>query len=147
MGQEVKNYINCQSKHGLSDSSVTTRKFLTWGSQEQKMCTFLGLKVKSAICDGTPTTCTPNVVNMSAQVFRDPKSLNRIEISLFVKFLLTFDWFQGSAPQRVGVDGWGWDSVRVFGGVLHIHAQAHTCTRVYMHTCINMIISCKWLLL
>ena len=55
------------------------------------MCTFLGLKVKSAICDRTPPTCTPNVVNMNAQVFRDPKSSNRIEISQFVKFLLTFD--------------------------------------------------------
>ena len=54
MGQEVKNYINGQSKHGLSDSSVKTGKFLTWGSQEQKMCTFLDLKVKSAICDGIP---------------------------------------------------------------------------------------------
>ena len=66
-------------------------KFLTWGSQEQKICKFLGLKVKSAICDGTPPTCAPNVVNMNAQVFRDAKSSNRIEISRFVKFLLTFD--------------------------------------------------------
>ena len=56
------------------------------------MCTFLGLKVKSAICDRTPPpTCTPNVVNMNVQVFRDPKSSNRIEISRFVKFLLTLD--------------------------------------------------------
>ena len=63
------------------------------------MCTFLGLKVKSAICDRTPPpTCTPNVVNMNAQVFRDPKSSNRIDISRFIKFLLTFDWFQGSTP-------------------------------------------------
>ena len=56
MGQEVKNHIDCRSKHGLSDSSVKTGKFLPWGSQEQKMCTFLHLKVKSAICDGTPPT-------------------------------------------------------------------------------------------
>ena len=55
------------------------------------MCTFFGLKVQSAIFDRTPPTCTPNVVNMNVQVFRDPKSLNRIEISRFVKFLLTFD--------------------------------------------------------
>ena len=55
------------------------------------MCTFFSLKVKSAICDRTPHTYTPNVVNMNAQVFRDPKSSNRIEISRFVKFLLTFD--------------------------------------------------------
>ena len=55
------------------------------------MCTFLGLEVKSATCDRTPPTCTPNVVNMNAQVFRDPKSSNRIEISRFIKFLLTSD--------------------------------------------------------
>ena len=29
MGQEVKNYINGQSKYGLLDSSVKTGKFLT----------------------------------------------------------------------------------------------------------------------
>ena len=54
MGQEVKNYIRCQSKHGLSDSSVKTGKFLTGGLQEQKLCTFLGKKVKNAICEGRP---------------------------------------------------------------------------------------------
>ena len=54
MGQEVKNHIDCQSKHGLSDSSVKTENILTGGIQEQKMCTFLGLKVKYTICDGTP---------------------------------------------------------------------------------------------
>ena len=54
MGQEVKNHIDCQSKDGLSDSSVKTEKILTGGTQEGKMCTFLGLKVKYAICDGTP---------------------------------------------------------------------------------------------
>ena len=54
MGQEIKNHINCQSKHSLSDSSVKTGKFLTGGTQEQKMCTFLGLKVKYASCDRTP---------------------------------------------------------------------------------------------
>ena len=51
MDQEVKNHINCQSKHGLSDSSV--KSFLPGGSQEQKICTFLAPKVKNAICDGT----------------------------------------------------------------------------------------------
>ena len=45
--------MDCQSKHGLSDSSVKTGKFLSEGSQEQKMCTFLGPKVKYAICDRT----------------------------------------------------------------------------------------------
>ena len=47
-------HINCQSNHGLSDSSVKTGNFLTGGSQEQKIsCTFLGPKVKNAISDGT----------------------------------------------------------------------------------------------
>ena len=40
MGQEVKNYINGQSKHGLSDTSEKTGKVLPGGSQEQKACTF-----------------------------------------------------------------------------------------------------------
>ena len=46
MGQEVKNHISFQPKHGLSDSSVKTGTFLPGGSQEQKMCTFLGPKSK-----------------------------------------------------------------------------------------------------
>ena len=46
---KVKNHINCQSKHGLSDSSVKTGKFLPGDSQEQKMCTFLGPKVKNML--------------------------------------------------------------------------------------------------
>ena len=62
MGQEVKNHVNCQSEHGLSDSSVKTGIFLPGGPQEQKMCTFLGSKVKNAICDGTTPTCTPNLI-------------------------------------------------------------------------------------
>ena len=33
MGQEVKNHIECQSKHGLSDSSAKTEKFLTGSTQ------------------------------------------------------------------------------------------------------------------
>ena len=33
MGWEVKYHVNCQFKHGLSDSSVKTVKFLTAGSQ------------------------------------------------------------------------------------------------------------------
>ena len=86
MGQEVKNHISCQSKDGLLDSSAKTGTFLTGGSQEQKMCTFLDPKVKKAICDGTPPTYTPSVVYISVQVFRDPKSSNRIEISQFFKF-------------------------------------------------------------
>ena len=68
---------------------------------------------------------------MNAQVFRDPKSSNRIEISRFIKFLLTFDWFQGFTPWGVG----GWDSVRVFGGVPH--ACAHMHMHAHMHAYMN----------
>ena len=46
MGQEVKKDINCQSYHGLSGSGVKTGKLLPDVSREQKICTFLGLKVK-----------------------------------------------------------------------------------------------------
>ena len=42
---------------------------------------FLGPKVQNAICDGTPSACTLNLVYMSAEVFRDQKSSNRIELS------------------------------------------------------------------
>ena len=62
MGEEVKNHISCQSKHSLSDSSVKTGNFLPGGSQEQKTCTFLDLKVKNAIGDGITPTCTPNLI-------------------------------------------------------------------------------------
>ena len=46
MGQEVKNHIDCQSKHGLSDSSVKTEKILTGGTQEQKLVYIFGPKSK-----------------------------------------------------------------------------------------------------
>ena len=52
----------------------------------------------------------------------------------FVKFLVTFDWFQGSPLWGVGVGGWGWDSVRVFGG-----CPMHVCTCTYMHAFV-----CVW---
>ena len=54
MDWEVKNLLRCQSKHGLMGSSAKTGKSLPRKSQEQKICTFLGLKHKSAIWDGTP---------------------------------------------------------------------------------------------
>ena len=73
--------MNCQSKYGLSDSSVKTGKFLPGGSQEQKN-TFLGPKVKNAIFNGTP--CTPNLIYMSAGKCRGPKSSNRIELSRII---------------------------------------------------------------
>ena len=46
MGQEVKKDINCQSYHGLSGSGVKTGKLLPDVSREQKICTFLGQKLK-----------------------------------------------------------------------------------------------------
>ena len=65
MGQEVKNHISCQSKHGLSDCSVKTGTFLPGDSQEQKICTFLGQKVKNAICDGTTPPHLPTKPNVN----------------------------------------------------------------------------------
>ena len=78
---------------------------------------------------GHPPTCTPNVVYMSAQVFRDPKSLNRIQISRFVQFLLTD--FRGPPP-------WGWEWVDG-GGTLSeclrgaLHMCAHACMHKHAH--------------
>ena len=49
---------------------------------------------KSKICYlwwDTPPTCTPSVVYMSAQMFRDPKSSNRIQISKINKNLTNQD--------------------------------------------------------
>ena len=73
--------MNCQSKHGLSDSHVKTGKFLPGGSQEQKTCTVLGPKAKNAICDRTSPTCRSNLIYMSAGKCRGPKSSNGIELS------------------------------------------------------------------
>ena len=53
MGLEVKNPLRAQSKYGLMGSSAKTGKFFIGGSQEQKGCTFLGPKHKSAIWDRT----------------------------------------------------------------------------------------------
>ena len=88
---------------------------------------------------GRPPTCTPNVVNMHAQVFRYPKSSNRIEISQFVKFLWNFNWFQGPPPWGGGGGG-GWMWVGLCQGVwgvphthAHMHMQACACARAYMY--------------
>ena len=67
---------------------MKTGKFLHGGSQDQKTCTFLGQKVKIAICDGTPRTCRSNLIYMSAGKCRGPKSLNAIELSQFVQVLM-----------------------------------------------------------
>ena len=93
MGWEVKSHISCQSKHGLMGSSMKRGNFLPRCSQERKML-LLGPKHKNAISDGTSPTCTPNLVYMSAGVFRDQKSSNRIELSWLVLDLLIYRWFQ-----------------------------------------------------
>ena len=85
IGSGGQNHIDCQSKHGLSHSSVKTGKLLPGGSQEQKTCTFLGPKVKNAICNGT----TPHLhTKHNLGKCRGPKSSNRIELSQFVQVLL-----------------------------------------------------------
>ena len=89
MGQEVKNHTDCQSKHGLLDSSVKTEKFLTAGTQDQKMCTFLGLKGKYAICDGTPHVHTKCSLYECTNVQRSKifKQSSKILIrSIFIDF-------------------------------------------------------------
>ena len=54
MGLDVKNPLRAQFKYGLMGSSAKTGKNFIRGSQEQKRCTFLGPKHKSAIWDRTP---------------------------------------------------------------------------------------------
>ena len=90
MGQDVKNHIDCQSKNGLSDSSVKVKKFLTRATQKQNMCIFLGLKVKYDICDGRPlhlhTKCSlyecTNV--QRSKIFK--QNLNILIRSIFIDF-------------------------------------------------------------
>ena len=88
MGEEVKNPLLAQSKYGLLGSSAKTRKFFIGGSQERKRCTFLCAKHKSAIWDRTPPTYTSNLIYMCAGGFRGHKSLNRIELSRFVRVIV-----------------------------------------------------------
>ena len=116
-------------------SSAKTGKFFIRGSQERKRCTFLGPKHKSAICDRTPLTYTPNLVYMCAGQFRGPKSSNRIELSRLVQDLLNFGDL-GSL--------WLWGRGRWVGGVLgHLGAWglspcACICTHMHTHTCMHM---------
>ena len=81
MGKEVKNPLRAQSKYGLMGSNAKAGKFFIGGSQEQKRCTFLVPKHKSAIWDRTPFTYTSNLVYMCVEGFRGPKSSNRIQLS------------------------------------------------------------------
>ena len=81
MDKKIKKPLRAQSKYGLVGSSAKIGTFFIRGSQEQKTCTFLGPKHKSAIWDRTPPTYTSNLVYMSAGGLRGQKSLNRIELS------------------------------------------------------------------
>ena len=57
MDEEVINPLRAQSRYGLMGSSAKIGKIFIGGSQEQKRCTFLGPKHKSAIGIGhLPTT-------------------------------------------------------------------------------------------
>ena len=87
MGWEVKNLLSCQSKHALVGSNAKTGNFLSRESQERKTCTILGPRHKSAIWDGTPPTCTSDLVFMCGGGLRDHTSLNGIELSRFVHVL------------------------------------------------------------
>ena len=49
-----------------------------------------GPKRENAIYDGTLPICTPILIYMSAGKCRGPKSLNKIELSLFILDLLHF---------------------------------------------------------
>ena len=71
-------------------SSAKIGKNFIRRSQEQKRCTFLSPKHKSAISDRIPPTYTSNLVYMCAGELRGPKSSNRIELSQFVQDLLSF---------------------------------------------------------
>ena len=78
---------------------------------------FLGPKVKNAICDGTPPTCTSNLIYMSAE-------LHRIKLSQIVEVLLHF-----SDLEPCGLDDGAGVGVSRGMGVPHKHG----CTCAYMH--------------
>ena len=88
-------------------SRAKTGKIFIGGSQEQKTCTFLGLKHKSAIWDRTPTTYTSNLVYMCAGGFRGHKSSNRIELSWFVQDLFVIFLIWVSLALGGGAGEWG----------------------------------------
>ena len=78
---EVNIPLRAQSKYSLMGSSAKTGKFFIRGSQERKICTFLGPKHKSAFLERTPPTYTSNLVYMCEGGFWGSKSSNRIELS------------------------------------------------------------------
>ena len=73
---------------------MKTGTFLPRAHRSKKCGFLLGLKVKNAICDGTPPICTSNLIYIRVGKYRSPKSSNRIELSWLV--LLHFYWFRPS---------------------------------------------------
>ena len=71
MGWEVKNLLSCQSKHALVGINAKTGNFLPRELQEQKTYFFVN---KSAIWNGTPPTCTSDLVFMCGRGLRDHNS-------------------------------------------------------------------------
>ena len=53
--------------------------------------------------DGSPLTCTPNLIYVSAGKCRGPKSLNGIKLSHFIQVLLHFSDLRSLALAVVGV--------------------------------------------
>ena len=72
---------------------------------------------------------------MSGEVSTDFKSLNEIELSWFVQFLLNFYWFGVPPGEWVG----GWMGVGV-DGVNSPHTHAHACMHMHMCACTYDII-------
>ena len=65
------------------------RTFLL-GSDRSELHMFFWAQNIINIYDGTPSSCTPNLVYMGAGMSKDYKSSNRIKLSQFVQDLLHF---------------------------------------------------------
>ena len=66
------------------------------------MCTCLGLKDKNAMWDGTPPSCTQQLVKIGGKVLTDDKSLKRIELSQLVPRFIAISVI----CHTMGVGGW-----------------------------------------
>ena len=124
-------------------SDAKTGKIFIRGSQEQKRCTFLGPKHKSAIWDRTPPTYTSN---QSICVQGDSGVTN---LQTELNYLNLFKSYCNSSDLGfLGSGGWGrWvGDVRGIWGhggcPPHTHTHAHTCTCTY--TQVYMYRNCKW---
>ena len=102
------------------------RKILPGAWQQWIKCTFLAQKIKMLFQMEHPSWA-PTLVYMSAGVFIDHKSSNRIKLSWLVKDLLHFYWF---GPQGVGICR---------------HAPHACCTHTCTHVKRYMLRNCKWL--